>query len=45
MLNRNKKSLALDMKHAKGKEIFARLAARADIVVENFRAGVVGGSE
>ena len=42
VLNRNKKSLALDMKSVDGKEIFARLAARADIVVENFRPGVVG---
>ena len=41
VLNRNKRSLALDMKAAKGKEIFARLASSADIVVENFRPGVV----
>ena len=41
VLNRNKKSLALDMKDARGKEIFHRLAARADIITENFRPGVV----
>jgi crotonobetainyl-CoA:carnitine CoA-transferase CaiB-like acyl-CoA transferase len=41
VLNRNKKSLALALKEPKGREIFARLAARADIVVENFRPGVV----
>jgi crotonobetainyl-CoA:carnitine CoA-transferase CaiB-like acyl-CoA transferase len=41
VLNRNKKSVALDMKNARGKEILDRLAARADIVVENFRPGVV----
>ncbi|MFA5914906.1 MAG: CoA transferase [Burkholderiales bacterium] len=41
VLNRNKKSLALDMKHPRGKEIFAKLAARADIITENFRPGVV----
>jgi len=41
VLNRNKKSLALDMKDARGKEIFNRLAARADIITENFRPGVV----
>jgi crotonobetainyl-CoA:carnitine CoA-transferase CaiB-like acyl-CoA transferase len=41
VLNRNKKSLALDMKEPRGKEVFARLAARADIVIENFRPGVV----
>lgn len=41
VLNRNKKSLALDMKDARGKEIFNKLAARADIVTENFRPGVI----
>ncbi len=40
VLNRNKKSLALDMKNARGKEIFMKLAAQADIVVENYRPGV-----
>ena len=41
VLNRNKKSLALDMKNPRGKEIFAKLAARADIITENFRPGVI----
>lgn len=41
VLNRNKKSLALDMKNARGKEIFNQLAARADIIAENFRPGVI----
>ena len=41
VLNRNKKSLALDMKDPRGKEIFNRLAAKADIITENFRPGVV----
>jgi crotonobetainyl-CoA:carnitine CoA-transferase CaiB-like acyl-CoA transferase len=41
VLNRNKKSLALDLKHPRGKEIALELAARADIVAENFRPGVV----
>jgi len=41
VLNRNKKSLALDMKHPRGKEIFDKLAAKADIITENFRPGVV----
>ncbi len=41
VLNRNKKSLALDMKEARGKEIFRKLAAKADIITENFRPGVV----
>ena len=40
VLNRNKKSVALDMKEARGKEIFMRLAAQTDILVENFRPGV-----
>src|SRR5688572_12654102 len=41
VLNRNKKSLALNMKEPRGKEIFLRLAAKADIITENFRPGVV----
>ncbi|MBI3372123.1 MAG: CoA transferase [Betaproteobacteria bacterium] len=41
VLNRNKKSLALDMKDPRGKKIFNRLAAQADIITENFRPGVV----
>jgi crotonobetainyl-CoA:carnitine CoA-transferase CaiB-like acyl-CoA transferase len=41
VLNRNKKSLALDLKHPSGKDIAMKLAARADIVTENFRPGVV----
>ena len=40
VLNRNKKSLALDLKDAQGKEIFMQLAAKTDIIVENFRPGV-----
>lgn len=39
--NRNKKSLTLDLKTEEGKEIFFRLAERADVIVENFVAGVV----
>ncbi|MEK9776115.1 MAG: CoA transferase [Quisquiliibacterium sp.] len=41
VLNRNKKSLALDLKSPQGKEIFNKLAAKADIIAENFRPGVV----
>ena len=40
-MNRNKKSLTLDMKTAEGKEIFLRLAKDADVIVENLRPGVV----
>ena len=39
--NRNKQSLAIDLKSAQGKAIFLQLAKDADIVVENFRAGVM----
>jgi crotonobetainyl-CoA:carnitine CoA-transferase CaiB-like acyl-CoA transferase len=38
-LNRNKESLALDLKSAKGKEICLQLLKRADVFVENFRPG------
>jgi crotonobetainyl-CoA:carnitine CoA-transferase CaiB-like acyl-CoA transferase len=41
VLNRNKRSLALDLKSEQGKEIFNKLAAQADIITENFRPGVV----
>jgi crotonobetainyl-CoA:carnitine CoA-transferase CaiB-like acyl-CoA transferase len=41
VLNRNKKSLALNMKDERGKEAFLKLAAKADIITENFRPGVV----
>src|SRR5215510_1610095 len=40
VLNRNKKSLALDMKDARGKEVFRKLAGGADILIENYRPGV-----
>ncbi|MBP0440370.1 CaiB/BaiF CoA transferase family protein [Tianweitania sediminis] len=39
--NRNKLSVALDLKSPQGKQVFVRLASGADIVVENFRAGVM----
>lgn len=41
VLNRNKKSISVDMKAPAGKEIVMKLAAQADIVIENFRPGVV----
>ncbi len=40
-LNRNKRSLALDLKSPAGKEVFRRLVAEADIVVENLRPGTM----
>jgi len=39
-LARNKRSLTLNLKHAAGREIFLRLAAAADIVLEGYRPGV-----
>jgi crotonobetainyl-CoA:carnitine CoA-transferase CaiB-like acyl-CoA transferase len=39
--NRNKRSLALDLKQPAGQAIFQRLAREADVVVENFRPGVM----
>ena len=41
MYNRNKKSVCLDLKHPRGLTIARRLAAGADVVVENFRAGTM----
>jgi len=38
--NRNKRSLALDLKQPGGREICLGLAARADVFLENFRPGV-----
>jgi crotonobetainyl-CoA:carnitine CoA-transferase CaiB-like acyl-CoA transferase len=38
--NRNKRSLALDVKDERGREVIHRLAAEVDVVVENFRPGV-----
>jgi crotonobetainyl-CoA:carnitine CoA-transferase CaiB-like acyl-CoA transferase len=40
MVNRNKKSVALDLKSEAGKADFERLAASADILVHNLRPGV-----
>jgi formyl-CoA transferase len=40
-LNRNKRSIALDLKTEKGKEIFRRLAGTADVLVENLRPGTM----
>ncbi len=40
-VNRNKRSIALDLKTGTGREILHRLIDDADVVVENFRAGVM----
>jgi crotonobetainyl-CoA:carnitine CoA-transferase CaiB-like acyl-CoA transferase len=40
-VNRNKKSIAIDLKKPEGREIFLKLASTADCVLEQFRPGVV----
>src|SRR5881628_2832174 len=40
-VNRNKRSMALNMKAPEGQEIFRRLATNADVIVEGFRPGVM----
>ncbi|MEK7387201.1 MAG: CoA transferase, partial [candidate division NC10 bacterium] len=40
-MNRNKKSLALDVKKDGGLEVLGRLVARADVFVQSLRAGAV----
>ena len=39
--NRNKRSIALDLRHPDGAQVVRRLAATADVVMENFRPGVL----
>ena len=41
MTNRNKRSMKLNLKHEKGREIFKRLAVEYDVLVESFRPGVM----
>ncbi len=38
-VNRNKRGLTLNLKAEEGREIFRSLAARSDVLIENFRAG------
>ena len=40
--NRSKRSIAVDLKNDAGREVASRLAAAADVVIENFSAGVMG---
>jgi crotonobetainyl-CoA:carnitine CoA-transferase CaiB-like acyl-CoA transferase len=42
MVNRGKRSLAVDLKTPEGQEIVRKLASHADVVVEQFRPGVMG---
>lgn len=41
-LNRGKESVAIDLKSDEGRQIFYRLVEKADVVVDNFAAGVTG---
>jgi crotonobetainyl-CoA:carnitine CoA-transferase CaiB-like acyl-CoA transferase len=41
MMNRNKRGVALDLRREEGREAFRRLAAGADVLVENFRRGAM----
>lgn len=40
-VNRNKRSIAIDLKHSEGRKLLHELAAGADVVVEGFRPGVM----
>ena len=40
-VNRNKRSMTLNLKHPQGKDIFFDLAKRSDVILENFTPGVV----
>jgi len=41
MVNRGKRSIAVDLKTPEGQEVLRRLASRADVLVEQFRPGVM----
>jgi crotonobetainyl-CoA:carnitine CoA-transferase CaiB-like acyl-CoA transferase len=42
-MNRNKRSVTLDLKHEDGKQVALDIIAEADVLVENFRPGVMDG--
>lgn len=41
-LNRNKRSLAIDLKSPEGRDIIKKLVVKADVFIQNYRAGVAG---
>jgi len=41
VINRNKRDIALDLKAPEGVDVFRRLVARADVLIENFRTGTM----
>ncbi|MDX6619030.1 MAG: succinyl-CoA---D-citramalate CoA-transferase, partial [Gaiellales bacterium] len=41
VLSRNKRSVSLNLREARGQEIAAELCATADVIVENFRPGTM----
>lgn len=42
LLNRNKKSITLNLRKTRGQELLTELARKADVLVENFRPGTMG---
>ncbi|MFN4360648.1 MAG: CaiB/BaiF CoA transferase family protein [Hylemonella sp.] len=41
MMNRNKRGIAIDLKHEDGKAILLRMVEQSDVLVENFRGGTL----
>jgi crotonobetainyl-CoA:carnitine CoA-transferase CaiB-like acyl-CoA transferase len=41
VIGRNKRSIAVDLKNERGRDLFLRLSEKADVIIESFRPGVV----
>ena len=41
ILNRNKRGIALNLKHPRGRDVLLRMMRRADVLTENFRRGTI----